>query len=154
MLIGILLALSWLILLVLYPRRALPISLIALIALGLVASWVLWQDHREKRNLAYLETRITYAPDQCSADRPLAMTLKNGSKAALVELRWEVAAYRPGETVNLARPMYDTPHYRGPSGLLPGETWTSCLPLPNLRSGYRANTLEFRAEHLRGQFIR
>ncbi|VXB15608.1 hypothetical protein PSEUDO8BK_10621 [Pseudomonas sp. 8BK] len=39
MLFGAILVLSWLILLIRYPSKALPISLGALIGLGLVASW-------------------------------------------------------------------------------------------------------------------
>jgi hypothetical protein len=33
-----------------------------------------------------------------------------------------------------------------------GATWDDCLPTPPLRPGYRAQTLEFRAEHLQGSF--
>ena len=38
-----------------------------LIGLGLVASWVLWQESRENRHLAHLELRLDYAPDRCPA---------------------------------------------------------------------------------------
>ena len=111
MLFGAILVLSWLILLIRYPSKALPISLGALIGLGLVASWVLWQESRENRHLAHLELRLDYAPERCPADRPLALNLKNDSEAALLKLQW-----------------------------------------PTLRSGYRASTLEFRAERLQGSF--
>ncbi|HLA33071.1 MAG TPA: multidrug transporter, partial [Pseudomonas sp.] len=69
MLIGAILLLSWLILLLRYPGKALPISLAALTGLALVASWVLWQESRENRHLAHLELRLSYAPDRCPADR-------------------------------------------------------------------------------------
>ena len=39
-----------------------------------------------------------------------------------------------------------------PGELLPGSQWQDCLPLPPLRNGYRAQTLEFRAERLQGTF--
>jgi hypothetical protein len=154
MLFGAILLLSWLILLIRYPSKALPISLAALVGLGLVASWVLWQESRENRHLAHLELRLDYAPERCPADRPLALNLKNGSEAALLELHWQIAAYRPGDSVNLAERLYETPHYSGPGELLPGDEWQTCLPLPTLRSGYRAKTLEFRAERLQGSFSR
>ncbi|MCY1540711.1 hypothetical protein D9M68_763660 [compost metagenome] len=154
MLFGAILVLSWLILLIRYPSKALPISLAALIGLGLIASWVLWQESRESRHLAHLELRLSYAPQSCPADRPLALELKNGSQAALLELRWQIAAYRPGDSVNLAERLYESPRYSGPGELLPGATWQDCLPLPSLRSGYRASTLEFRAERLQGSFSR
>jgi hypothetical protein len=154
MLFGAILVLSWLILLIRYPSKALPISLAALIGLGLVASWVLWQESRETRHLAHLQLRLVYDPQDCPANRPLALTLKNGSTAALLELRWQIAAYRPGDSTNLAERLYESPRYSGPGELLPGATWQDCLPLPTLRSGYRASTLEFRAERLQGSFSR
>jgi hypothetical protein len=154
MLFGAILVLSWFILLIRYPSKALPVSLAALIGLGLVASWVLWQESRENRHLAHLELRLNYAPDSCPADRPLALKLKNGSQAALLELQWQITAYRPGDSVNLAERLYEAPRYSGPGELLPGTDWQTCLPLPTLRSGYRASTLEFRAERLQGSFSR
>ena len=153
MLFGAILVLSWLILLIRYPGKALPVSLGALIGLGLVASWVLWQESRENRYLAHLELRLDYAPNSCPADRPLALNLKNASDAALAELRWQVAAYRPGDSTNLAERLYETPRYSGPGDLQPGADWQTCLPLPTLRSGYRPDTLKFRAERLQGSFV-
>jgi hypothetical protein len=152
MLIGVFLLLTWLILLLRYPSRALPISMAALLGLGLVASWVIWQESRESQRLGHLQLRLEYAPERCPGNRPLALELTNGSDATLQELHWQVAAYRPGETVNLARQLYESPRYSGPGDLLPGATWQDCLPLPTLRSGYRASTLEFRAERLQGHF--
>ncbi|KIP97331.1 MULTISPECIES: hypothetical protein [Pseudomonas] len=154
MIFGAILVLSWFILLIRYPAKALPISLAALVGLGLVSSWVLWQESRENRHLAHLELRLAYTPQSCPADRPLGLHLHNGSEAALLELRWQVAAYRPGDSVNLAQRLYETPRYSGPGELLPGADWQTCLPLPTLRSGYRASTLEFRAEQLQGTFSR
>ncbi|WP_079200938.1 multidrug transporter [Pseudomonas sp. CC6-YY-74] len=152
MLFGAILVLSWLVLLIRYPSKALPISLAALIGLGLVASWVLWQESREMRHLAHMQLRLVYDPQNCPANRPLALTLKNGSDAALLELQWEIAANRPGESVNLVERLYESPRYSGPGDLLPGATWQDCLPVPTLRSGYRASTLDFRAERLHGSF--
>jgi len=154
MIFGAILVLSWFILLIRYPAKALPISLAALAGLGLVASWVLWQESRENRNLAHLELRLSYAPERCPADRPLELQLHNGSEAALQELRWQISAYRPGDSVNLAQRLFEAPRYSGPGELLPDADWQACLPLPTLRSGYRASTLEFRAEQLQGTFSR
>ena len=152
MIIGVFLLLTWLILLIRYPSKALPISLAALLGLGLVASWVVWQERREAHRLDNLQLRLTYAPERCPGNRPLALELTNGSEATLQQLHWEIAAYRPGESVNLARQLYESPRYSGPGDLLPGASWQDCLPLPTLRSGYRASTLEFRAVRLQGSF--
>ncbi len=152
MLVGAILLLSWLVLLVRYPAKALPISLAALLGLALVASWVLWQESRENRHLAQLQLRLEYVPQDCPAGQPLRVELKNDSPVALKRLRWDVAAYRPGDSINLARQLYDSPRYQGPGDLQPGARWQACIPLPTLRSGYRASTLEFRAERLEGSF--
>lgn len=151
MLIGTLLFLSWLALLIRYPGRTIPINLAAVCALGLVALGLLWQERGEQRRLERLE--LTLALDAtCPADRPLRAHLRNGSDVAVHELRWQVGAYQSGDSINLAENRYDSPHYRAPPTLLPGSTWQECLPLPPLREGYRATSLEFRAERLEGQF--
>lgn len=152
MLIGALLIVTWLILLIRYPLRALPISLGALLGLGLVAAWVIWQEQREAQLLAQLELRLVYAPDTCPATRPLQVTLDNHSPKALRSLRWNVTAHSPGSALNLVGSNYDAPQYGGAGDLQPGERWQSCMPLPMLRAGYRASALEFRAERLQGHF--
>ncbi|GGU71704.1 hypothetical protein GCM10009504_31320 [Pseudomonas laurentiana] len=152
MLIGVVLILSWLILLLRYPAKALPISMSAVFGLGMVGLWVLWQDNREAAQLARLDMRLNYAPERCPADRPLQVKLTNTNPQPLVELRWRIAAYAPGDQVNLAENTYSAPRYRGPGDLQAGASWEACLPLPPLRSGYRPQTLEFRAEHLQGRF--
>lgn len=152
MLIGVLLVITWLILLLRYPAKALPVSLAAFVGLGLVAAWVLWEESRETRQLAHLDLGITFAPEQCPADRPLLLKMRNGNDVPLTELRWRIAAYAPGDTINLADNQYSSPRYRGPGELQPGADWQDCLPIPPLRPGYRAQTLEFRAERLQGSF--
>lgn len=142
MLIGAALILTWLVLLLRYPAKALPVSMAAVCGLGLVALMVFWQDSREALQLARLDLRLSYAPEHCPADRALQVRMKNGNDAPLTELRWRVAAYAPGDTVNLAENSYNAPRYRGPGELQPGAEWKDCLPLPPLRSGYRPQTLE------------
>ncbi|WP_339510927.1 multidrug transporter [Pseudomonas sp. RL_15y_Pfl2_60] len=152
MLFGAILILSWFILLIRYPSKALPVTLVAVVGLFIVASVVIWQENREKSHLAELQMRFSYDPQGCPADQPLALSLKNASSKPLLDLQWEMAAFRPGDSVNLVENNYDSPRYTGPGDLLPGSTWESCLPLPPLRSGYRANSLEFRAQRIQGSF--
>jgi hypothetical protein len=109
MFIGIALILIWFVLLLRYPAKALPVSLAALAGLGLVALWVAWLDTHEERQLARVELRMEYAPERCPADRPLRIALTNGNSSPLVEFRWRVAAFAPGDTVNLVENDYDAP---------------------------------------------
>lgn len=106
MFIGVLLVITWLILLLRYPGKALPVSLAAFVGLGLVTAWVLWEENRETRQLARLDMRVTFAPDQCPADRQLLLKMRNGNDVPLTELRWRIAAYAPGDTINLADNQY------------------------------------------------
>jgi hypothetical protein len=152
MVIGAVLLLTWLVLLLRYPGKALPVSLAAAIGLGVVAGVVVWQDSRDSQRLERLQLRLDYAPQQCPVGRPLLVLIDNGNSVSLTELRWKIAAYAPGDTVNLAEDTYTAPRYRGPGDLLPGTQWQDCLPMPPLRPGYRPQTLEFRAEHLQGTF--
>ena len=152
MIIGALLILTWLILLLRYPAKALPVSLAAVVGLGIVAAVVVWQDSREARQLERLDIVLSHAPQQCPADRPLRVQITNTNSVPLHDLRWRIAAYAPGDTVNLADNTYTSARYRGPGALQAKAQWQDCIPLPALRSGYRPETLEFRAEHLQGSF--
>nr|WP_314574475.1 multidrug transporter [uncultured Pseudomonas sp.] len=152
MIIGAVLILTWLVLLLRYPAKALPVSLTAAVGLAIVAGFVVWEDKRDARRLERLQMRLDFAPQQCPIGRPLLVLIDNGNDVPLQELRWKVGAYAPGDTVNLADDTYTAPRYRGPGELLPGSQWQDCLPLPPLRSGYRPQTLEFRAERLQGSF--
>jgi hypothetical protein len=152
MIFGAVLLFTWLILLLRYPSRALPVSLAAAVGLGVVAAFVVWEDSRDEQRLERLQLRVNYMPQQCPTGRPLLVLIDNGNKVSLTELRWKIAAYAPGDTVNLAEDTYTAPRYRGPGDLLPGSQWQDCLPMPPLRPGYRPQTLEFRAEHLQGTF--
>lgn len=153
MLIGTILILTWLILLLRYPAKALPLSLAAVLGLALIALWVLWEERGTERRFSRLDIQLTYAPQSCPADRPLSIRVRNGSDAVLRDLAWQVQAFRPGDTINLAQPSYEHPRYLGPSELQPGAQWQDCLVLPPIRQGYRARSLEFRATHLRGTFV-
>jgi len=152
MLIGILLLLAWLALLRRYPDKALAVSLAAAFGLVLILGLVFWQERDTERQLARLELQLSLAAGECPADRPLAVRLHNDSKRPLLELHWRVAAYAPGDSVDLVEDRYDAPRYSAPGALQPGSDWRACLPLPPLRRGYRASTLEFRAERLEGRF--
>src|SRR5690606_42046646 len=151
MVIGALLIVAWLILLIRYPLRALPISLGALLGLGLVALWVIWQEQHEARLLGQLELNLVYAPDACPAARPLQVTLDNHSPEPLRSLRWNVAARSPGSSLNLVASNYDASQYSGPCDLQPVERWQSFLPFPTLLAGYCGRMLGLRVVRLTGQ---
>ncbi len=146
-------ALTWLALLLRYPRRTLAVVVPLLLVLLTLAIWVQWQEKTTEQLLARLEISIDYAPERCEADVPLLVQVNNTSGRALDSLSWRIAAYRPGERINLVNQRYNSPAYSGDSPLAPGQHWEHCLPMPELRSGYRASTLEFRIENRKGRFL-
>lgn len=143
---------TWLALLIRYPRRTLMIALPIFSGLLCIALWVQWQEKKTEALLAQVQIELRFAPQVCSADNPLHVRVFNSTDSLLGELRWQLVAQRPGEQVNLARADYNNPGYRLPRSLPAGESWESCLPLPALRPGYRADTLEFYARQLKGRF--
>lgn len=62
MIIGAVLIFTWLVLLLRYPSKALPVSLAAAVGLGIVAGVVVWQDKRDAQRLERLQLRLDYAP--------------------------------------------------------------------------------------------
>ena len=145
--------LAWFALLLRYPKRTLAVILPVLCTLLGVAVWVQWQEKTNEKLLAQLQMTVRLAPEHCPADLPLYVRIDNTSERALESLSWRIAAYRPGERTNLVEERYNNPAYTGDSPLAAGQHWEHCLPLPQLRSGYRAATLEFRIEKRQGRFL-
>ncbi len=144
--------LTWAALLLRYPKRTLAVAVPLFSLIIMLALWLQWQESSTEQRLAGLELQLVYAPEQCPAEQPLQVSLHNTSDLALHSLSWRIAAYRPGERTNLVEDRYNNPVFDSRQPLQPDARWQSCLPLPALRSGYRASTLEFRAEQRRGHF--
>ncbi len=145
---------TWLALLIRYPKRTLAIAVPVFTGILGIAIWVQWQEKSNEHLLNQLSIELAYSTTICPIDRPLAITVDNTTEHRLKELRWQVAAYHPGERVNLARSGFDETSYMLPNVLPAKQSWQHCLPLPNLRAGYRASTLEYSAQDLKGKFER
>lgn len=154
MLPPVLIPLTWLALLLRYPKRTLAIGVPLLAILGSIAGWLILDQRNNQYLLDHLDMQISYAPTQCPADAPLLVQLRNNTDQSLKDLQWRIAAYRPGENINLIETLFAESRYTSSSPLVSGAEWQTCLPLPSLRAGYRASTLEFRVERRQGKFIR
>jgi hypothetical protein len=144
--------LAWFALLLRYPLRTLAVAMPLLGLILALGIWLQWQEKTTERLLNELSITLTYAPQSCPADLPLQVSIHNNTDRNLISLNWRIAAYRPGERINLVEERYNNPAYSDNSPLVAGQQWQHCLPLPQLRSGYRAVSLKFRAEYRRGQF--
>lgn len=149
-----LIPLTWLALLLRYPKRTLMIGLPLLVILASIAAWLILEERSTQRQLDQLTIRMSYAPELCPPDTPLSVELSNNTDHALKDLHWRIAAYRPSENINLVETLFTQARYSGSSPLVAGAQWQKCLPLPSLRAGYRASTLEFYAERRQGRFVR
>ncbi|MDD2223343.1 MAG: multidrug transporter [Pseudomonas sp.] len=154
MLPPVLIPLTWLGLLLRYPQRTLIIGVPLLAVLGSIAGWLILDQHNNQRLLDRLEMQVLYTPTQCPTNAPLRVQLRNNTDKSLKDLQWRIAAYRPGESINLVETLFTEAHYSSASPLAPDSQWHTCLPLPSLRAGYRASTLEFRIERRQGHFVR
>lgn len=149
-----LIPLTWLALLLRYPKRTLMIGVPLLAILASIAAWLIIDERSTQRQLDQLTIRMSYAPELCPPDTPLSVELSNNTDHALKDLHWRIAAYRPSENINLVETLFTQARYSGSSPLVAGAQWQKCLPLPSLRAGYRASTLEFYAERRQGRFVR
>ena len=154
MLPPVLIPLTWLVLLLRYPKRTLAIGVPLLLLLASIAGWLILDERHNQRQLDRLEMTISYVPAQCTPDAPLRLQLRNNTDQSLKDLQWRIAAYRPGENINLVETLFTEARYSSSSPLAPAAEWHACLPLPSLRAGYRASTVEFRVERRQGHFVR
>lgn len=152
MLFGILLAITWLILLIRYPHKALPVSLIVLCGFALLASYALWQQQAQEQSLQQISITLHYAPEQCPPAKPLQVSIHNQNNKSVHELRWKLYVQQPGQSANLIQGRSQNLHYDAPQPLAAHASWQTCLPLPTLTPGYRPASLDFHAVDLRGHF--
>ncbi|HHX35135.1 MAG TPA: multidrug transporter [Gammaproteobacteria bacterium] len=148
-----LIPLTWLGLLLRYPARTLMIGVPLLVVLASIAGWLIMDGRANQRLLDHLDIQISYAPTQCPQDTPLLVQLRNNTDKSLKDLQWRIAAYRPGENINLVETLFTEARYSSSSPLVAGADWQTCLPMPSLRAGYRASTVEFRIERRQGKFV-
>ena len=154
MLPPLLIPLTWIALLLRYPKRTLAIGVPIIVVLASIAGWLILDERNNQQLLDHLDIQISYAPTQCPPDTPLLVQLGNNTDKSLKDLQWRIAAYRPGENINLVETLFTEARYSSSSPLVAGAQWQTCLPMPSLRAGYRANTLEFRIERRQGSFVR
>ncbi len=154
MLPPVLIPITWIALLLRYPKRTLAIGVPLLVLLASIAGWLILDERNNQHLLDRLEMKISYAPQLCPPDTPLSVQLRNNTEQSLKDLQWRIAAYRPGENINLVETLFTEARYSSSSPLAPAAEWQTCLPMPSIRAGYRASTVEFRIERRQGHFVR
>ncbi|SDU24643.1 hypothetical protein [Halopseudomonas salegens] len=149
MALGIILLLIWLVLLIRFPRVMVPASAgVVAVALLLAALVALWQWFNQ-RHTDELDFNFRYAPAECEPGQPLQLVLVNQSSRGISNITWQLIGSPAGMNTNMLDVGGAGANYRYDGPLPAGEEWQQCYELPRLRSGYRAQDLNFRAEHIR-----
>lgn len=152
--LGITLLLIWLVLLVRFPRIMLPASgIIVAISLILAAGVGIWQWQHDKQ-VDMLEISVLHLPEQCDFGKPLQISIQNNSSRTATQISWQLLAVQPGYNTNLLDIGVTAGIYRLSQPLHPAQQWQQCYSVPRLRTGYRAEDLEYHADKVRADFIK
>ncbi len=150
--LGILLLLIWLVLLVRFPRIMLPVTGILVALVLLLASVLGIRQWQADRQTSLVSISIDYAPEHCDFGKPLAVTISNDSSRILSQISWQLQAIQPGFHTNLIDVSSAANSYQLTEHLPSAAQWRGCYSVPRLRSGYRANDLEYHAAQVRADF--
>ena len=129
MLPPLLIPLTWIALLLRYPKRTLAIGVPIIVVLASIAGWLILDERNNQQLLDHLDIQISYAPTQCPPDTPLHVQLGNNTDKSLKDLQWRIAAYRPGENINLVETLFTEARYSSSSPLVAGAQWQTCLQI-------------------------
>lgn len=150
--LAILLLLVWLVLVVRFPRVMLPVSGILIALSVLLAIGVGVRQWHIERQTSKVDISIRHAPDSCDFGKPLAVTIENRSKRTANRVSWHLKALQPGFNTNLVDVGVSANIYQVSDALPAGAQWQGCYSVPRLRSGYRADDLEYHAAQVRADF--
>ncbi|MFZ2289209.1 MAG: multidrug transporter [Halopseudomonas yangmingensis] len=152
--LGLVVLLAWILLLLRFPRIMIPASLGVLAVALLLAVSVGVKQWLDSRQLARIDIRIEYAPQQCEFGKPLLVRIDNRSERTAQRISWQLLARQPGYSSNLIDTGSTDAGWETDRALAPGEQWQHCLRLPRLRSGYQPAELEYQAQRVRAVLVR
>lgn len=107
------------------------------LALVLVSGVIFWNKHEESEKATAAFT-VVYAPDQCPKQKPMQVTLKNGSERTLERALFTIRASLPGFSSEVTPYTYQ--QNAMDKILAPGEEYTDCYPVPVLTRSVREST--------------
>lgn len=152
--LALILLVVWILLLLRFPRVMLPASFGVLGVALLIGGAVAVKQWLDARQLARIDIRIQYLPQECEFGKPLQVSITNNSDLTARRISWQMLARQPGYSSNLLDVGSRDASWETDTALAPGAHWQQCLAVPRLRSGYRAEQLEYQAQHLRADLQR
>jgi len=125
------------ILLIMFPKQIGVLIAVLLVLLGAIFLYIKLDQDAKKAEKDAVSIEITYGSPACAKEYPLAVNFKNGSKKTVSRIKWNVAAYKPGYSGNVAiygsySSSYDTP-YESDRILEPNQSFGLCYTAPPLK---------------------
>jgi hypothetical protein len=145
-----------LILLLIFPRRILPIVVAAVLFAGGLGGYIYWSELALRKRQDLVVVSVQYAPSACSNEQPLQVQVQNNSELTVVRVQWVFSARRPGYRGELTGAWQKV--YATDEALAPGDAYIGCFAAPlkgvhsvqrqsdsieNLELGIRSKELEF-----------
>lgn len=132
-----------------------PKALWAVLGLAVILlAAVLVYDHRQDVLRTKVSVDVVYAPALCSKERPLRVSIKNGSERVLHRAAFSFQATLPGYSTKIT--PYTYKQNTSDKILRPGEVYESCYSLPllsrELGPEYDLEVLQWSAEVTRTDF--
>ncbi|MEO0910404.1 MAG: hypothetical protein AAFX96_08740 [Pseudomonadota bacterium] len=127
-----------------FPRRTSMIGGAVIGVVLLVLTGVLIYDYFEKQEerarLKQINTTAVYSPETCSSDKPIALTIENGTDRTVVQASFIIQGLRTG----YSNALYDSGFAKLTSDkiLAPGESHTSCWAVPKVIVSIAKSVLE------------
>jgi hypothetical protein len=133
-----------------YPKQTVGCGIALVLVIIIVVAVVLQNDREQtarsrERDNAIVIT-VVYSAGKCGAEKPLAVSVRNGTSETLDAVEMRLEAYRPGFSTDLLESSYDEHTLKWDKVLSPTQTETLCYPLPHVLAAptVSPSALEFR----------
>lgn len=124
--------------------------IIGVIVLGIGATYLYFEAEKNerKRQKDSVTVSISYDLKACSAEYPLLIAIKNGSKKRVNKVSWNIGAFKPGYSNNIVdygySSEYGTP-YSSDKILNSGQGNGLCYKVPSIEGSHDPKLLNWSA---------
>jgi hypothetical protein len=95
-------------------------------------AYLYYEEHMEDLAESAVSLTVKYSVDECSEEFPLRVFIGNTSERIVHSVEWDVTAFKPGFSTNLAESSYHG--YSQDKILAPTEGWSICFSTPRLKN--------------------
>jgi len=124
--------------------------LAAVLVAGIVAIFLYFQaeENDRKRQNDAVSITVNYDKSVCSAEYPIVVNFRNGSRKTVTKISWNIGAFKPGYSNNVVdygpySSEYSTP-YESDKILAPNQAYGLCYKAPSLKDGNAPASVSWR----------